>query len=194
MILDSLPLKTPTPATWTQMVLHNLDAFLVDHAGCERKAAASAVSLVSRYSEHPALVEPLTALAREELEHFAQVFRLLQRRGLRLGPDEKDPYVNLLLAGIRPDQKLLGRLIAGAFIEARSCERFKILSMHLPEVDTGLADFYTTLYRSEAGHFRVFVKIAERLFGEECTQAEVQRMAEVETQAMLKAPLRPAVH
>jgi tRNA-(ms[2]io[6]A)-hydroxylase len=174
--------------------LADFDAFLLDHASCERKAAASALSLIARHSEHALLVDPLTALAREELEHFAQVFRLIQRRGLRLGPDEKDPYVNLLLKGIRPEMetRLLDRLVASALIEARSCERFGLLADALPDGD--LRSFYQALYRSEAGHYVVFTRLAERLFGETQAAAALARLARHEASVMLATDFRAAVH
>src|SRR6476646_3479420 len=110
------PLVTTTPADWAAAALPDqraLDHFLIDHAGCERKAAASAIAFITRYSEHSALVEPLATLAREELEHFAQVHRLVLKRGLTLITDEKDFYVNAMIAEARrsPRERLLDRLM-----------------------------------------------------------------------------------
>jgi tRNA-(ms[2]io[6]A)-hydroxylase len=167
---------------------------LLDHACCERKAAASALALIARHSRQPQVVEPMVALAREELDHFGQVYRLLQRRGLELGPDDKDPYVNKLLAGVRPEPetRLLDRLVASAFIEARSCERFQLVAAALPDGD--LKDFYTMLHRAEAGHGRVFTRIAGRLFPAPAVAAAIARLAAIEAAAMLATPWRSAVH
>jgi tRNA-(ms[2]io[6]A)-hydroxylase len=189
-----LPQLAATPAGWAEVVLSDFDAFLLDHASCERKAAASALSLLARHSDQAQLVEPLTALAREELEHFGQVFRLIQRRGLRLGPDDKDPYVNRLLATLRPEPgtRLLDRLVASALIEARSSERFALLTCALPSGD--LLDFYRALHRSEAGHYRVFTRLAARLFGDAPAAAALARLLPLEAEAMRATPFRPAVH
>ena len=187
-----LPLAVPTPAGWADVALADLDAFLLDHASCERKAAASALGLIARHSRLAPVVEPMVALAREELEHFGQVYRLIQRRGLTLGQDEPDPYVNRLLAGVRSESKLLDRLLASALIEARSCERFRLAAEAL--ADPELQDFYVALHRSEAGHYRVFVRVAERLYPEADVAAALSRLVEIEADAMLATPFRPAVH
>jgi len=194
MDLDILPLRVATPEIWAGVALADFDAFLLDHASCERKAAANCMSFIARCSDRPALVEPLVSLAREELEHFGQVYRLIQRRGLCLGPDEKDPYVNLLLGGVRkePQERLLDRLIAASLIEARSCERFQLVAQRLE--DPELRDFYQTLCRSEAGHYRVFVRIAARLFPEAAVAEALERLARREAEAMLATPFRAAVH
>jgi len=192
--LDFLPLKARTSPEWAAVVLADFDAFLLDHAGCERKAAASALSLLSRFSDRPALVEVMTTVAREELEHFAQVYKLIQRRGLRLGPDAKDVYVNHLLKGIRngAEDHLLDRLIASAFIEARSCERFQVVAESTTEPD--IRDFYQTLARSEAGHYLVFVRLAARLFPQTEVDKALARLSEIEALAIQMTPIRAAVH
>lgn len=189
---ERLPLTVPTPPGWAAVALADFDAFLKDHASCERKAAASALGLIARHSRLAPVVEPMVALAREELDHFGQVFRLLQRRGLTLGQDEPDPYVNRLLACVRPEAKLLDRLLASALIEARSCERFRLVAEAL--ADPELQDFYATLHRSEAGHYRVFLRVAERLYPAGDVETALARLVAAEADAMLATPFRSAVH
>ena len=194
MTLVQLPLKAPTPQAWVEVVLGDFDTFLKDHASCERKAAALCLSFIAKYSEHPFLAEPMVALAREELDHFAQVYRLITRRGLTLGLDERDPYVNALLKVMRPQpaERLLDRLIVSGLIEARGYERFLMLADALE--DPELKDFYETLGRAEAGHYRVFLRIAERLYPAAAVEQAVERLATEEARLMLASDLRPAVH
>ena len=193
--LELLPLTRVTPPEWINIVKSDFNAFLLDHASCERKAAASALSLMARHADQPMLVETMVTLAREELEHFGQVHRILLKRGLVLRPDEKDPYVNGLLTAVRqqPWERLLDRLLVSALIEARSCERFHILSTSELE-DPELQTFYRTLYRSEAGHYRVFLRLAERIFGAAAVADRWPGMCAFEGEVMVATPLRPAVH
>lgn len=193
-LTDLLPLVSPTPAGWTAVVLAGFDDFLLDHASCERKAAMLCMSLVAQYADRPFLVEPLVTLAREELDHFLQVYRLLVSRGLVLGQDAKDPYINELLQAARsgPLDRLLDRLVLSALIEARGCERFGLLAEALTEPD--LKAFYTALARAEAGHYRVFIRIAERFFPPSTVAAAVERLAPIEARVMLGSPFRHALH
>lgn len=191
---ELLPLLAATPADWAATALADLSAFLLDHASCERKAAMLCLSMVSQYPDRPFLVEPLITLAREELDHFQQVYRLLGRRGLVLGQDEKDPYVNEFLKAARsgPRERLLDRLVIAALIEARGCERFGLVADYLD--DPELKPFYAMLSRAEAGHYRVFIRIAERFFTPAEVQAAVDRLAPLEARAMLGSPFRHALH
>ncbi len=194
--LEKLPLVAATPSAWIEVVKQDFNSFLLDHASCERKAASSALSLLARYSQYPIIVETMTTLAREELEHFAQVFRLVHERGLRLGPDEKDLYVNKLLTYVRtdtPEIRLLDRLVVSSLIEARSAERFSILlqSGCLPEA---LVPFYTNLHRSEAGHYRVFIRVAQKIFSDDAVAKALERLAKAESEVMLATEVRAVVH
>jgi tRNA-(ms[2]io[6]A)-hydroxylase len=196
-ILGDSPLVAATPLEWAAVPLASFDAFMLDHACCERKAAALCLSFVGKHSDKPWLTEPLVALAREELEHFLQVYRLIQRRGLTLGPDAKDPYVNDLIAGMRSDVdgRFLDRLVVSGLIEARGCERFHILANALhgtPEAE--LAPFYEQLSRSEAGHYKVFLRIAERQFGAAKTAEALRRLSEHEARVMLATPWSASLH
>jgi tRNA-(ms[2]io[6]A)-hydroxylase len=188
------PLISRTAIGWAEVALADFGTFLQDHAQCERKAAASCLSYVSKYPNITMLVDPMISLAREELEHFAQVFRLLQKRSLPLVIAEKDPYVNELIIHVRtgPEERLLDRLVVSSLIEARSCERLQLVAAHLQDLE--LADFYHTLARSEAGHYRVFLRLAERLFPKAEVHAAMQRLSLAEDKAMKGAPWRSAVH
>lgn len=189
-----LPLAAPTPSGWAAVALKDFDAFLKDHASCERKAAASAMGFVAIHGERPEIIEPMVTLAREELDHFIKVYRLILKRGQTLAPDGKDPYVNGLLAAMRQDprDRLLDRLVVSCLIEARSAERLHLVSVALEDVE--LKDFYATLARSEAGHFRVFLRIAERLFPAADVAASLERLAAHEQKVMEATPWRCAVH
>jgi len=188
------PLLSRTATGWAEVATADFGTFLQDHAQCERKAAASCLSYVSKYPNITVLVDPMISLAREELEHFAQVFRLLQKRSLPLVIAEKDPYVNELVVHVRTgvEERLLDRLVVSALIEARSCERLQLVASHLKDAE--LADFYHSLARSEAGHYRVFLRLAERVFSKFDVQAAFDRLTKAEDAAIKAAPWRAAVH
>jgi tRNA-(ms[2]io[6]A)-hydroxylase len=179
---------------WVALVEAELDRFLLDHAACERKAAALCMSLVARFDDRPALVDPLVSLAREELEHFAQVHRLIVKRGIAPAATEKDPYVNGLLAAVRHgrDWHLLDRLLVAALVEARSAERFALLAEHVK--DESLRAFYAQLTRSEAGHYRVFVRLAERYCDEGVVAARLDELLDLEAAVARATPLRATMH
>tara|TARA_R110002020_G_scaffold466202_1_gene688569 strand:- start:143227 stop:143808 length:582 start_codon:yes stop_codon:yes gene_type:complete len=162
-----LGLKLPTDPRWTNIVEKNIDEILTDHAYCEQKAASTAISLIVSFPEYTDLVKEMVALAREEIGHFKMVHDRIIARGQILGRDRKDGYVVQLLqffpkGGSRTDQ-LVHRLLYAALIEARSCERFRLLSEQLK--DRELAEFYHNLMVSEAGHYTMFLKFA-RQYGE----------------------------
>jgi tRNA-(ms[2]io[6]A)-hydroxylase len=163
-----LGLKTDSDSAWVSQAMADLDRVLVDHAHCEMKAASNALSLAARHPHDLALVRALTEIAREEIEHFQRVLELLVARGLALGPPPVDPYAAELRraagdprAPRSPLPPLADRLVVGALIEARSCERFKLLATALGAAgDRELCAFYTELLASEARHFRTFVDLA----------------------------------
>ncbi len=189
-----LDLRLKTPPAWLDAVLDDFDAFLVDHAACERKAAATGMSFVVRYPDRTALLEPMIAFAREELEHFHRVYRFIEARGLRLGPDERDPYVNGLQAHLRPkgDARLLDRLVLGAIVEARGCERFGLVAQGLP--DGELKDFYVEITRSEARHQGLFLRLARPYFDESEIRDRLDALLDAEADVVQRLPLRPALH
>src|SRR5262245_19247512 len=159
-----LRLRSATGPEWTARVLADLDAFLLDHAACERKAAASAMTFVSHYPDRDGLVAIMVELAQEELEHFRLVYERIAERGLCPPPDAKDPYVNRLAALVRHGREphFLDRLLVSAIIEARSCERLGLVAEALPAGP--LRDLYVELTRAEARHHALFVRLARRYF------------------------------
>jgi tRNA-(ms[2]io[6]A)-hydroxylase len=164
-------LRAETDPLWATSAVRDLDAVLVDHAHCEMKAATNALSLVVRHSSDLALVRALTDVAREELEHFQRVVDFLEKRGLRLGPPPVDDYAAQLRGAMNrlPATDLplvVDRLLVGALIEARSCERFKLLLQVFPSsCPADLRAFYEELFACEARHYRQYVDLAERAAG-----------------------------
>ena len=159
-----LGLKLPTDPRWVNIVEMNIEEILTDHAWCEQKAASTAISLIINYPEYTELVKEMTALAKEEMSHFKMVHDKIVARGWVLGRDRKDLYVNEIMGffpkgGSRLDN-LIHRLLYAALIEARSCERFRLLSEELE--DQELADFYRKLMISEANHYTMFLTFARK--------------------------------
>ena len=189
-----LALRSETPAAWLEVVLEDFDAFLIDHAACERKASATGMAFVVRYPDRPEILGPLIAFAREELEHFEQVYGWIQRRGLTLGPDERDPYVTKLVQHVRAgrDERLLDRLLMAGVVEARGCERFGLVAKGLP--DGELKDFYGDIERSEARHHGLFHRLARVYFDEDMVSQRLEQWLELEAQIVADLPLRPALH
>lgn len=179
-----LGLLRPTDPSWALRALDDVERVLVDHAHCEMKAASNALSLSARCSGDPKLVRALVELAEEELAHFREVLDELERRGLSLGPPEEDWYAAELRRRVSKERGsplledvLVDRLLVGALIEARSCERFKLLSQALRERDPELSAFYERLLAAEARHHRTFVELAIRIARDE---ARVRaRLAEI---------------
>ena len=169
-----LGLKLPTDPRWAHIAEENLEEILSDHAYCEQKAASTAISLMITYPEHSDLVTEMAALAREEMSHFEMVHQRILDRGFVLGRERKDEYVGRISHFFKKtsdrDLRLIHRLLIAALIEARSCERFKVLSEHL--VDEELASFYSRLMASEAGHYTLFLRLA-RSYGD---RTEVDRL------------------
>ncbi len=159
-----LGLKLRTDPRWVNIAESNLEELLTDHAWCEQKAASNAISLVAYNSELEDLVTDLLAIAKEEVEHFQQVHELMKRRGYVLGRERKDDYVNELYKFMKKDgsrnDALIDRLLFAAMIEARSCERFKVLSENIQ--DEELKVFYRDLMASEAGHYTTFLGYARK--------------------------------
>lgn len=163
-----LGLKLPTDPHWVNIVETNIDEILTDHAWCEQKAASNALSLIVNNPEYTEMVTALIELAKEELAHFEQVHNLIKSRGLQLGRERKDNYVNELYKFMKKDgsrkQALVDRLLFSAMIEARSCERFRVLSENIK--DPELAKFYRELMISEAGHYTTFIGFARQYAGD----------------------------
>lgn len=188
-----LHLRCPTPPAWLEHALANLDEVLIDHAHCEKKAAATALSLLSSHPDQPKIAAAMSALAEEEAGHLRRVVEILHARGLTLGRDPGDPYAQKLLSHVRGgDDRLLDRLLVSACIEARSCERLKLLADHV--ADEELAAFYRELYVAEAGHFTLFTQLAEDLFGRDRTRARLDALLDTEAEIVRTLPLRAVVH
>ncbi|MCO4815319.1 MAG: tRNA-(ms[2]io[6]A)-hydroxylase [Flavobacteriales bacterium] len=160
-----LGLKLPTDPRWVNIVESNISEILTDHAWCEQKAATNAISIVVHNSEDPELVTDMLDLAKEEIEHFEMVHEIIKEKGLVLGRERKDSYVNELAKFMQKGRgrkfSLVDRLLFSAMIEARSCERFKVLSENIK--DEKLSKFYHDLMVSEAGHYTMFLKHARRV-------------------------------
>ena len=189
-----LRLRTETNPAWTDVVLSDFDAFLVDHAACERKASATALKLVSHYSDRTVLVRELIPFAQEELQHYAQVMEIILDRGLSTRPDERDPYVRALMQLIKrgPEQYFLDRLLILGVIEARGCERFGMVADALEPGP--MKDFYTDITRSDARHHGLFVRLAREYFPAEVVQERLDELLEAESKIVDELPLRAAVH
>ncbi len=159
-----LGLKLPTDPRWVKLVESNIEEVLIDHAFCEQKAASNAIKLIVVYPHLSDLVQEMSKIAIEEMEHFQQVHQLIIDRGYVLGKERKDSYVNELLKFVRKGQgyepALIDRLLFAAMIEARSCERFRVLSQNIE--DEELAKFYNELMISEATHYTTFLKFAKK--------------------------------
>lgn len=190
--VQMLGLKLPTDPRWVNLAEKTLEEILTDHAYCEQKAATSCISLIQGYPEKKEMVHALAPIVTEEWGHFRMVLKELDKRGLELGRQRKDEYVNELLAfqkkgGSRED-RFLERLLICALIEARSCERFRLLSLYI--ADEELKDFYYKFMVSEAGHYRLFIDLAKNYFGEDRVKKRWQEYLDHEAQIMKKLELR----
>jgi len=191
-----LGLKLPTDPRWVNIVEKNIEDILTDHAYCEQKAASTAISLIVSFPEYTELVQEMVELANEEMSHFKMVHDLILERGWVLGRDRKDDYVIALLkffpkGGSRTTQ-LVHRLLYAALIEARSCERFRLLSEELE--DKKLARFYKKLMISEAGHYTLFLKFA-RQYGDRATvDKKWQELLDYEAGIMKSLSKKETIH
>lgn len=161
-----LGLKMPTDPRWADLASVSLKEILTDHAFCEQKAATQCISLIQLYSDKEALVTALSPVVTEEWGHFRMVWAEMKKRGFVMSRQRKDEYVNLLMQhepkDIPGSEKMLQRLVRCALIEARSCERFRLLSEHLE--DENLRHFYHKFMVSEAGHYRLFIDLATQYY------------------------------
>ena len=189
-----LRLRNQTDRAWVDVVLGNFDAFLVDHAACERKASATALKLVAHYSNRRTLVRELIPFAQEELDHYARVMRIVLDRGLETRPDEKDPYVGALMKLIArgADAYFLDRLLILGIVEARGCERFGMIAQALPS--GSMKSFYLEITRSEARHHALFLRLAREYFTSRRVQTRLDELLDAEARIVSALPLRPAVH
>lgn len=188
-------LKLATDPRWVNLVEENIEEILVDHAYCEQKAASNAISLIILYPDYSELVESMIEIAQEEMTHFKMVHQLLLQRGMKLGKARKDEYVNLLMEFIRKgaslNQIMVDRLLVAAMIEARSCERFRILSEKLS--DNYLANFYRDLMISEANHYTTFINFA-RKYGKEDVDKRWDEFLVYEADIMRRFSVKETMH
>jgi tRNA-(ms[2]io[6]A)-hydroxylase len=193
-----LPLRHCTPDSWAEQVLEQPLALLSDHAYLERKAASNALELLNRWPEpsYPRhWVITLSAIARDETAHLHAVIRLLEKRGGRLERLHRNPYASDLRKLVRRgsgSQELLDRLLVAGLIEARSCERFEVLSRCCP--DSELAQFYRSLWSSEFGHYRVFLQLAEGITAIKDVENRWEQMVEAEAKIIQTQPPGPRIH
>ncbi|HMQ42970.1 MAG TPA: tRNA-(ms[2]io[6]A)-hydroxylase [Mariniflexile sp.] len=191
-----LGLKLPTDPRWVNIVEKNIEEILTDHAFCEQKATSTAISLIVSFPEYTELVQEMVALVKEEISHFKMVHDKIIERGWTLGRDRRDDYVLELLkffpkGGSRTNQ-LVHRLLYAALIEARSCERFRLLSEQLN--DKELATFYRNLMVSEANHYTMFLGFARQYGEKKEVDAKWQQLLEYEAKIMANLGKKETVH
>ncbi len=180
-------LAAPTEDVWVQKALGGMDAILLDHAHCEKKAASTALGLIYRYPDRTSLLVPLARLAREELDHFEQVLAHMNERGIVFERQEPSPYAGRLMDACFRDEprRLLDTLICCSLIEARSCERMRLLSENLS--DTRLVEFYQSLLASEARHNATYLSLAEEYFPRDSVRIRLLELADIES-SILREP------
>lgn len=198
MLSDTLPtinvLQQPTSFAWVEQAIANLDTIVLDHSHCERKAAGVAINLMFRYPSNTKLVRMLTAIAREELEHFELVNQWLERRGVALAPLSSPPYGANLKAQIRPQEpeRLLDSLLVSGLIEARSHERLGLLANHCPEPE--LSQFYRSLMASEARHYGIYWVLADTYYERSAVKERLEELAVVESKILATLHPEPRIH
>ena len=187
-----LGLKLVTDPRWVDLASISLEEILTDHAWCEQKAATSCITLITKYSNKEKLVNELAPIVTEEWGHFRQVLTEMNKRNLKLGPQRKDIYVNKLLEfqkkGGSPEERFLDHLLTMALIEARSCERFKRLSEGLE--DDYMKNFYRKFMESEAGHYTLFINLADTYLFKEKVRNRWKEWIAYETDVMLNMEIR----
>lgn len=189
-----LCLACPTNPEWIPVAVANPDLILLDHAHCEKKAAFFALTMINRYPDRTRLVREMIDLAAEELEHFTTVMNELEKRNLTLGRDAGSDYAKALhehLHGTEP-KRLLDFLMIGAFIEARSCERFSLLAKHAPTEE--MRALYRSLFESEAGHYRLYTDIAREYYPHEEVKQRLLEFGQIEAEIVKGLANKPTMH
>jgi tRNA-(ms[2]io[6]A)-hydroxylase len=190
-----LGLKSRTDSRWLAQVEADLDSILIDHAHCEKKAAGTAMNLLFAYgTTAPAICEELSEIVVEELDHFRQVLALLKERGSRYQSLKPSSYGKKLNELVRPGepQRAIDRLLIASLIEARSCERFSLLKQHVP--DAKLAEFYGSLFESEARHHSTYVRMARNFGEEEAIRERLEELAAAEAEIIAEGDPLPRMH
>jgi tRNA-(ms[2]io[6]A)-hydroxylase len=188
------PLRYPTPVTWTEAVMANFDAFLLDHAAAEKKASGMAISMLSHYPDRVELVAAMADLAVEELTHYREVVKWIHRRGLLTTADRKDHYVLALREAIRKGREvyLLDRLLTASIIEARGAERFALVAAALPA--GALKKFYQSIARSEERHYELFLGLAGKYLDAQVIAARWEELLDIEAAIVAALPIQAALH
>ena len=183
-----------TTEDWIELAISNPMEMLLDHAHCERKAAGVALQLMFRYVSEPGLSEVLSPLAREELEHFERVLSILNSRGKKLQKLASPPYAATLAKNICKDEplRMLDSFLVAGLIEARSHERMKLLSIHSPDIE--FRNLYADLLKSEARHFGIYWKLADERFDRNILASRLEKLAKVESDALLEMHPEPRMH
>lgn len=191
-----LGLKLPTDPRWVNIVEKDIEEILTDHAFCEQKAASNAITILVKFPQYPDLVEAMIELAREEMLHFQMVHQEIMKRGLKLGMERKDKYIHDLLKFLKKggnhEQRFVERMLFGAMVEARSCERFKLLSENIS--DPELRVFYRELMESEARHYTLFINFARKYAPTINVDERWQEFLKYEGQLMLKYGKKETMH
>lgn len=197
--VEDLPLLSRTPVEWGKAALSDPVALLNDHAFLEKKAANNAMDMMTRWPDEwvPGWVETMTGVARDEAAHLAQVTRLLMRRGGRLSRVHKNPYANALRELVRRGEagEVVDRLLVSSLIEVRSCERFTVLAQAAAELgDEELASFYKALHSSELGHYKVFLRLAQKVGGKQKVELRWRQLLEKEAEILARQEPGPRIH
>jgi tRNA-(ms[2]io[6]A)-hydroxylase len=187
-------LKCATAPGWAHFIVEHFPEFLQDHANCERKASALAMSLIMKYADRSEIIPHLIRLAQEELEHFRQVYALMNAREIPLGKEIKDPYVNQLLDHCRttPEERFLDRMLISSIIEARGAERFGLVAEALPEQE--LKEFYQRLWASERKHGHLFVNLMSSYFPRPQIEKRLDELLSAEAAIIPTLEWRPSLH
>lgn len=187
-----LGLKLPTDPRWVNLAEKSIEEILIDHAYCEQKAASTCISLIIQFPEKEKMVETLMPIVTEEWGHFRMVLKELKKRGYSLGPKRIDKYVVELMKlerkGNKLERQLMDKLLISALIEARSCERFRLLSESISDLE--LRDFYRELMISEAGHYRTFLDLAKEYMPEDIVKVRWQEMLDAEAEIISNLEIR----
>ena len=189
-------LKLLTDPRWANIAESNLEEILTDHAWCEQKATTNAITLITMLPEYPDIITELLNIAKEELEHFQMVHEIIKKRGYEFGRERKDDYVGELIKFIRHggtrDERIIDRMLFAAMIEARSCERFKVLTENIK--DEELKVFYKELMISEANHYTTFIKFARQLGDPEKVNQRWEEWLEYESKVIRSYGKKESIH
>lgn len=191
----SIDLTYETPKEWAHEVLKDFDSFLQDHADCERKASSMAMSFVAKCPDKVEIIPELIETGLEELEHFRDVYALMEKRGVQLKKEmQQDEYMQQLIKKIRSgrDERLMDRMLLASIVEMRGAERFRLIEEALQ--DPELKKFYKLLWTSEAKHGNIFVKMALNYWDEKAVYNRLRELTEIEGEICSKLPWRPALH